>query len=76
VFSESAAFYDAIDGAFKDYRAESARIAAMLRAVQPTVRTVLDVACGTGEHVRLLRADNGVLVDGLDMDPGLPFAST
>jgi SAM-dependent methyltransferase len=71
VFSESAAFYDAIYGAFKDYRAESARVAAMLRSVQPTVCTVLDAACGTGEHVRFLRADNGLLADGLDMDPGL-----
>jgi SAM-dependent methyltransferase len=29
---------------------------------------VLDVACGTGEHARLLAAD-GFVVDGLDRDP-------
>ena len=71
MFSESADLYDAIYGAFKDYPAESARIAAILRAAQPQVRTVLDVACGTGEHGRLLRAEHALSVDGLDLDPGL-----
>jgi Methyltransferase domain len=37
---------------------------------RPRVRsqTVLDVACGTGEHARLLAAQ-GFVVDGLDLDP-------
>lgn len=71
MFSESGEFYDAIYGAFKDYPAECARIATMLAAAQPKVRTVLDVACGTGEHVRILRVNHGLLADGLDLDPGL-----
>jgi SAM-dependent methyltransferase len=71
LFSESADLYDAIYGTFKDYPAECARIAAMLGAFQPAVRTVLDVGCGTGEHVRLLRAEHGLEADGLDLDPGL-----
>ena len=71
MFSESADLYDAIYSAFKDYPAEAMRIAAELRTVQPQVRTVLDVACGTGEHVRLLRSQCGLEADGLDLDPAL-----
>ena len=71
MFSESADLYDAIYSAFKDYPAEATRIAAAIRALQPQARTVLDVACGTGEHVKLLRSQNGLVVDGLDLDAGL-----
>ena len=71
MFSESAELYDAIYGAFKDYAKESAEIVALLRVASPTVRTVLDVGCGTGEHVRHLRESHGLAVDGLDLDAGL-----
>ena len=68
MFSASAEFYDLIYSTFKDYAAETSRIASLLRDVNPHGRTVLDVACGTGEHARLLAAE-GFLVDGLDLDP-------
>ena len=68
MFSASAEFYDLIYSAFKDYEAEAAQIANLLRHLNPRCRTVLDVACGTGEHARLLAAD-GFAVDGLDLDP-------
>jgi SAM-dependent methyltransferase len=68
MFSESAAFYDLIYSTFKNYRAEAATIASLLRDLQPACHTVLDVACGTGEHARLL-AGLGFTVDGLDLDP-------
>ena len=67
MFTESADFYDLIYSTFKDYRAEAATIASLLRDLQPGGRTVLDVACGTGEHARLL-AERGFTVDGLDLD--------
>jgi SAM-dependent methyltransferase len=70
VFSESAAFYDLIYASFKDYPAETGKVAAALQAAHPTARTILDVACGTGEHARLLTQDHGYLVDGLDLEPG------
>jgi SAM-dependent methyltransferase len=67
MFDESAQFYDAIYATFKDYPAEVAQVAKLLRDLDPKFKTVLDVACGTGEHARLL-AEAGYRVDGLDLD--------
>ena len=69
MFSESAELYDLIYGSFKDYEAETTKIAARLEAARPGLRTILDVACGTGEHARLLAERHGYLVDGVDLDP-------
>jgi len=69
MFTESAEIYDAIYG-FKDYVAEAAKIAGVVRAEHPEARSILDVACGTGEHARHL-ATHGFDVDGLDLDAGL-----
>jgi SAM-dependent methyltransferase len=68
MFSASAEYYDLIYATFKDYAAESTQIAALLRRLNPACRSILDVACGTGEHARLL-AGAGFRVDGLDLDP-------
>ena len=46
MFSASADLYDAIYGAFKDYAAESAAVAQLLRGANPRCMTVLDVGCG------------------------------
>lgn len=70
MFSQSAEFYDAIYS-FKDYAAEAAQIADRLRSLRPRPRTVLDAACGTGEHCRILADVHRFDVDGLDIDPGL-----
>ena len=69
MFSESAALYDLIYSTFKNYEAETEQLATVLARVRPGVRTVLDVACGTGEHARLLAERHGLLVDGIDLDP-------
>lgn len=71
MFSRSADLYDSIYGAFKDYAEEAARVAARLREARPGVRTVLDVACGTGEHILHFRRRHSLEADGLDLDPGL-----
>ena len=67
MFTASAEFYDLVYSTFKDdppkRRGLRASCAASTRA-----STVLDVACGTGEHARLL-AEQGFAVDGLDLDP-------
>jgi SAM-dependent methyltransferase len=68
MFDASAEYYDLIYAPFKDYEAEAGQIASLLRRLSPECRTLLDVACGTGEHARLL-AGAGFIVDGLDLDP-------
>jgi SAM-dependent methyltransferase len=68
MFSASADLYDAIYSAFKDYAAESAAVAQLLREANSNCTTVLDVGCGTGEHARYL-AGAGFVVDGLDVEP-------
>src|SRR5690242_4380583 len=68
MFDASAEYYDVLYATIKDYAAESTAIAARLRRLNPACRTVLDVACGTGEHAKRLAAD-GFDVDGLDLNP-------
>jgi SAM-dependent methyltransferase len=68
MFSETAEHYDLLYSTIKDYGHEVPAIAATLRRLNPAARTVLDVACGTGEHARRLTAE-GLLVDGIDLDP-------
>jgi SAM-dependent methyltransferase len=70
MFAASAEYYDLIYSTFKDYVREAAQIAKLLRQINPQCRTILDVACGTGEHARLLSAESFV-VDGLDLDAAL-----
>jgi ubiquinone/menaquinone biosynthesis C-methylase UbiE len=68
MFTEPAELYDAIYFSFKDYGAEAASIAARIRAEHPSAHTVLDVACGTGEHARLLATEHRFAVDGIDLN--------
>ncbi|HET9139953.1 class I SAM-dependent methyltransferase [Actinophytocola sp.] len=62
-----AEFYDRIttDGG-KDYAAEARSVAGLVRSRNPGARTLLDVACGTGEHLRhLMRMFDRV--EGVDL---------
>lgn len=68
MFTASEPFYDLIYSTFKDYAREAAQIGGLLRQRNPACSTVLDVACGTGAHARLLAAQ-GFIVDGIDLDP-------
>lgn len=70
MFTATADFYDLIYAQFKDYAAEAKAIAELLWRELPGGRTLLDVACGTGEHARHLIEHYGYEVDGLDLDPG------
>ncbi|MCB0593988.1 MAG: class I SAM-dependent methyltransferase [Lewinellaceae bacterium] len=65
MFAESSEFYDLIYS-FKDYAGEAAKIRQLLLSKSPGCQTILDVACGTGEHHKYLK--NDFLVDGLDLN--------
>jgi SAM-dependent methyltransferase len=66
MFRRSQRFYDAIY-AWKDYRTEVDRLLSIIRDRVPGARTLLDVACGTGKHLELLR--DHYRVEGVDLDP-------
>jgi SAM-dependent methyltransferase len=68
VFSKSAELYDKIYFEFKDYEAEARKISELITREHPSARILLDVACGSGEHARILRGQHGFEVDGIDLD--------
>jgi SAM-dependent methyltransferase len=74
MFDATADYYD-LFYAMKDYRVESRYVAAAIRDRVPRASSVLDVACGTGEHARFLAADHGFRVDGIDLEPALVAAA-
>lgn len=66
MFSKTAQWYDLVYS-FKDYAEEVHNIRNLIRAKRPEATTILDVACGTGEHARFLA--NDFSVDGIDLQP-------
>jgi len=67
MFTRSSRFYDLIYSS-KNYRQEVDYLLAIVHARVPGAKTILDVACGTGEHLRFLPDFNRT---GLDLDPEL-----
>jgi SAM-dependent methyltransferase len=65
MFSSSAEYYDLIYSG-KDYRGETDRLREVFRRFVPEGRTILDIACGTGEHLRFLPEYD---VTGIDLEP-------
>ncbi len=68
MFEKSAAYYDALYS-WKDYPGEAAMIHSLVQQHCPGARTLLDVACGTGKHLELLREHYEV--EGVDLDANL-----
>ena len=70
-YTKSAEFYDAIYAARgKDYAREAAHVHAIIeRHKRSPGRKLLDVACGTGGHLRFLRQHYAI--EGLDLDPAM-----
>ena len=64
MFGDSSRYYDLIYG-FKDYHREAEFLRILIERVAPGARTLLDVACGTGKHLRYL---SGYHVEGLDLN--------
>jgi len=69
VFERSAHVYDLLYS-FKDYEAEARDLVSLIRARNPGAGSLLDVACGTGKHLELLRADFSD-VAGIDLNAEL-----
>jgi len=65
MFLESAELYDAIYH-FKNYAHECEILRAVIAVAAPGARTILDVACGTGEHDKFLKQHYAV--DGVDLN--------
>jgi SAM-dependent methyltransferase len=68
VFRESAQFYDALYR-FKDYGASVHYLRTVLDEAAPHAGSLLDVACGTGRHLELLR--DRYDVEGVDLNAEL-----
>jgi SAM-dependent methyltransferase len=66
MFSRTAQYYDLIYS-FKDYAAETVKIRDVIRKEHPAARSILDIACGTAEHAKLLSSEFSV--DGIDLQP-------
>jgi SAM-dependent methyltransferase len=70
VFEHTAHLYDLIyEGRGKDYAGESAALDELIQQRKPGARALLDVACGTGAHLRHLRERYEVV--GVDLDPAM-----
>jgi SAM-dependent methyltransferase len=52
-----AAVYDAVYRSRKDYAADARLLAELIRSHVPDASSLLDVACGTGEHLSYLRTE-------------------
>ena len=68
MFTKSAHYYDALYH-FKDYTTASRQLHAFIQQRNPNARTLLDVGCGTGKHLEVLRGF--YQVEGLDVNPEL-----
>jgi SAM-dependent methyltransferase len=67
VFTETAQLYDALY-AFQDLEQQARRLHSMIRTRNPTARSLLDVACGTGRHLARL---TDYRREGVDLDRGM-----
>jgi SAM-dependent methyltransferase len=66
MFALTAQYYDLIYS-FKNYGVEATKIRAAILKEHPNARSILDVACGTAEHAKLLSTE--FAVDGIDLEP-------
>jgi SAM-dependent methyltransferase len=67
MYARSAQVYDLLyaGSGVKDYTAEAAELGEIIRRRNPEARSLLDVACGTGQHLRFLREHFDV--EGVDL---------
>ncbi len=65
MFKESAEFYDKIYK-WKNYELEAEKVKSLIKKHSPEAKTILDIGCGTHEHVKYLKQIFSV--DGLDIN--------
>jgi SAM-dependent methyltransferase len=65
MFTESAEYYDLVYRS-KDYQGEVQKLRDLFAKYVPNARSILDVACGTAEHLRFLSGFERV---GVDINP-------
>lgn len=65
LFIDSPELYDAAYH-FKNYARECDRLRSLINETLPGTLTILDVACGTGEHAKFLK--HHYAVDGIDIN--------
>jgi ubiquinone/menaquinone biosynthesis C-methylase UbiE len=65
MYNRSARFYDLLYE-WKDYQSEVSYLRDIIKHHAPEARTILDVACGTGEHAKFLKTD--YLIEGIDLE--------
>ena len=68
MYASDADFYDQVYG-FLPYEDASRKLIGFLERWHPTAGTLLDVACGTGRHLALVR--DRYRIEGLDINPTL-----
>ncbi|MGH9117095.1 MAG: class I SAM-dependent methyltransferase [Acidimicrobiales bacterium] len=57
---DEAAAYEALYTAIKDYPSEAAEVAQIIKRLHPDARRLLDVGCGSGNHLTFLSANFAV----------------
>lgn len=68
MYNKSAKFYDALYH-FRDYKAASEKLSGVIKSFNPSAKTLLDTACGTGKHIEHVRKYFDT--EGLDVNADL-----
>jgi SAM-dependent methyltransferase len=68
MYGRSARFYDALYGS-RDYETAARSLHEKIQLLRPGARRLLDVGCGTGKHLQVLR--QWYEVEGVDLNPDL-----
>ena len=66
MYTKTAEYYDLIYSSFKNYKEEAEQVRKLIGTERPSCKTILDVACGTGEHHLYLKSH--FKITGIDLN--------